>query len=205
MAANGFIEVIQTGMLRGETLNSAIDTIHRNLQEITALTNDILFLQEMDLILTEFKLSDIGSIVSSAVEQQRAHAAQNKVGIQLSILPRLPQIMADAKSLNRAIVAILDNAIKFSPDGGDVMVETGFNEKAIWVKIKDQGVGIPPEAMPHIFDRFYHLDHVDGHLFRGVGLGLSIARQVIERHHDGTILAESEPGCGSTFTISLRR
>ena len=204
MAANGFIEVIQAGMLRGETLNSAIDTIHRNLQEITALTNDILFLQEMALILPEFKRSDIGSIVSSAVEQQRDHAAQNKVGIQLSILPRLPQIMMDAKSLNRAIIAILDNAIKFSPDGGDVMVEAGFDEKAVWVKIQDQGVGIPSEAIPRIFDRFFHLDLVNGHLFRGVGLGLSIARQVIEQHH-GAILVESEPGKGSTFTISMQR
>jgi signal transduction histidine kinase len=204
MAANGFLQVIQNGMLRGESLNSAIDTVYRNLQDITSLTNDILFLQEMDLILPEFKLTDFGSLISSAVEQQRAHAAQNKVGIQLSILSRLPQIMADAKSLNRAMVAILDNAIKFSPDGGDVMVETGFDDKRVWVRIQDQGVGIPPEAMPHIFDRFFHLDRVDGHLFRGVGLGLSIARQVIEQHQ-GTILAESKPGMGSSFTISMQR
>ena len=83
----------------------------------------------MDLILPEFKLTDIGALVSSAVEQQRSHAAKNEVGIRLSILPRLPQIMADAKSLNRAMVAILDNAIKFSPDGGDVLVEVGYDEK----------------------------------------------------------------------------
>ncbi len=147
MAANGFLQVIQSGMLHGEPLNSAIETVHRNLQDITALTNDILFLQEMDLILPEFKLTDIGSLVSSVVEQQRAHAAKNEVGIRISILPRLPQIMADAKSLNRAMVAILDNAIKFSPDGGDVLVEAGYDEKTVWVKIQDQGVGIPPEVI----------------------------------------------------------
>ncbi len=204
MAANGFLQVIQSGMLRGEPLNNAIETVHRNLQDITALTNDILFLQEMDLILPEFKLTDVASLVSSVVEQQRAHAAQNEVGIRLSILPRLPQIMADAKSLNRAMVAILDNAIKFSPEGGDVLVEAGYDEKTVWVKIQDQGVGIPPEMIPRIFDRFFHLDQVKGHLFRGVGLGLSIARQVIEQHH-GTILVESTLGSGSIFTISVQR
>ena len=204
MAANGFLQVIQSGMLRGESLQSAIDTVARNLQDITALTNDLLFLQEMDLILPEFKRTDIGSVISAAVEHQRAHAAQNGVGIQLSLLSRLPQIMGDAKSLNRALIAVLDNAIKFSPEGGDVIVETGFDDEQVWVKIKDQGVGIPPEAMPRIFDRFFHLDHVDGHLFRGVGLGLSIARQAIEQHR-GTITAESEPGIGSTFTISMLR
>jgi len=204
MAANGFLQVIQSGMLHGEPLDSAIETVHRNLQDITALTNDILFLQEMDLILPEFKLTDIGSLVSSVVEQQRAHAAKNEVGIRISILPRLPQIMADGKSLNRAMVAILDNAIKFSPDGGDVLVEAGYDEKTVWVKIQDQGIGIPADVIPRIFDRFFHLDRIGGHLFRGVGLGLSIARQVIEQHR-GTILVESIPGKGSTFTISMQR
>lgn len=204
MAANGFLQVIRAGLLQGESLRSAIETIYRSLQDITVLTNDILFLQEMDLILPEFKLTDVGSVVTSAVELQREHAAQSKVGIQLSILPRLPKIMADAKSLNRAVTAILDNAIKFSPDGGDVLVEAGFDETTVWVKITDQGVGIPPETMPRIFDRFFHLDKVGDHLFRGVGLGLSIARHAIEQHQ-GTILAESQPGRGSTFTISMQR
>ncbi len=204
MAANGFMQVIRLGMLQGEALNSAVETVYHNLQQIITLTNDILFLQEMDLILPEFKPMDIGGVVASAVEQQRSRAEKNKVGIQLTIPATLPQIAVDARSLSRAINAILDNAIKFSPDGGDVGVEVGYDDTTIWVNVQDHGVGIPASAMPRIFDRFYHLEQVEKHLFRGIGLGLSIARQVIEQHH-GVIKAESQLGQGSTFTIVLKR
>jgi signal transduction histidine kinase len=74
----------------------------------------------------------------------------------------------------------------------------------VWVKVKDQGVGIPPYAMPHIFERFYRLDEVGGRLFRGVGLGLSIVKQVIEQHN-GEIVVESELGKGSTFTVKFKQ
>jgi signal transduction histidine kinase len=190
-------------MLQGVALSSALDTIQRNMQEITSLTNDILFLQEMDLILPEFRPTDIGSVVTSVVEQLRSRAEQNKVNLQLSIGPNLPQVPADAKSLSRAFLAVLDNAIKFSPDGGVVRVEVSASGTEMQIIFRDQGVGIPPDALPHIFDRFYHVEKIGPHLFRGMGLGLSIARQVIEQHH-GTITAESRLDEGSTFSITIQ-
>jgi signal transduction histidine kinase len=78
----------------------------------------------------------------------------------------------------------------------------GHEKQQVWIKVQDHGVGIPPEARPRIFDRFFHIDEVGKHLFRGVGLGLSITRQVIEQHH-GTIRVQSELGEGSAFTIYL--
>ena len=81
-------------------------------------------------------------------------------------------------------------------------VEIGHNEPLIWVEVQDQGVGIPEEALPRIFERFFRLDDVGGHLFLGVGLGLSICRQVIEQH-GGRIEVASKLGEGSTFTIYL--
>jgi signal transduction histidine kinase len=74
----------------------------------------------------------------------------------------------------------------------------------VHVSVIDQGTGIAEEILPHIFDRFYHLDHVGEELFDGVGLGLSITKQVIEQHN-GTISVESEIGAGSTFTIALKQ
>lgn len=204
MAANGYLEAIRMGAMQGEALTNAIDTVYRNLQEVTALTNDILFVQEMDLILPEFTPSDIGEIVSSAVEQQRTHAAKNGVTLNLSISPSLPKIRAEARSLTRAVNAILDNAIKFSPEGGEVQVEAGGDTAMIWIRVQDHGVGIPREVQGRIFDRFFHLDQVGKHLFRGVGLGLSIARQVVEQHN-GKIVVESQLGVGSTFTILFQR
>ena len=204
MAANGFLQVIRSGMLQGEARDSALNTVYNNLQEITSLTNDILFLQEMELIMPAFTPTDIGAVVAAVVEQLRTRAAANQVGIRLAISPALPSHPADAKSLNRAIAAILDNAIKFSPEGGEVQVEVGFDSDALWIKIRDHGVGIAPDVMPKIFDRFFHIDRIGQHVFRGVGLGLSIARQVILLHH-GEIKTESTLGQGSLFTIWLKR
>lgn len=202
--SNGFLQVIRTQKLQGDALISALETVGRNLQEIISLVNDILFLQEQEIILPEFQMIDIGSVVAIAVEHLRSRAEQQSVGVSLTLPPGLPKIPADSKSMERAISAILDNAIKFSPDGGDVFVNVGFNADQVWVSISDHGVGIPPDALSKIFDRFFHLEEVGGHLFRGVGLGLSIARQVIEQNH-GRIDVQSHLGKGSTFTVRLNR
>ncbi len=111
-------------------------------------------------------------------------------------------VSGEPKSLFRAFKVIFDNAIKFSPDGGVVAVIVGLNEINAWVQIRDHGVGIPPDAQGRIFNRFFHLDEVNGHLFRGVGIGLSIAKQVVEQHQ-GWIEVESEVGKGSQFTVYL--
>lgn len=202
MTVNGFLQIIKTGMLQGEALTSALNAMSRNLEDITKLVNDILFLQEMDLILTEFTPTDPGSVAAAAVEQHREKAAKNHVGLQLNIAPSLPRLEADAKNLERALTAILDNAIKFSPDGGEVQVNVTCTPSHVCISVQDHGVGIPESALPQIFDRFFHLDEVQGHLFRGAGIGLSIARQVIEQHH-GKIEVESQLGQGSRFTVLL--
>jgi signal transduction histidine kinase len=202
-AASGFLQLVRMGMLDGQTLTQAMDTIARNVQDIISLTNDILFLQEMDLILPEFEPTDVGPIVVKLVEQMRTRAVHNSVALKLEITQDLPQVDGDAKSLERAIAAILDNAIKFSPDGGDVLVDVGSDAVQLLVQVEDHGVGIATDVLPCIFDRFFHVDHVGNYLFRGLGLGLSVARQVIEQH-GGKILVESELGKGSKFTVLLK-
>lgn len=203
MAANGFLQVIRQGSLQGEAKSAALETVSRNIQDIVSLVNDILFLQEMDLIMPEAQPTEVGRLVAAAVEAQRVHAERAGIGFSLNIDSGLPRILADPKTLEKAVTAILDNAIKFSPDGGEVRVQVTSDEGQILISIQDHGVGIPPDALPRIFDRFYHLDEVDGHLFRGVGLGLSIARHVVEGL-DGTIEVDSQVGQGSTFLIKLK-
>ena len=202
-AASGFLQVIRMGKLQEESSNAALDTVTRNIQDIITLTNDILFLQEMDLILPEFQMTDVGGLVAHAVEQERTRAERNGVGFIINIAPNIPAISADPKSLERAIIAILDNAIKFSPEGGDVIIDVGHADSHVWVTVTDHGVGIPHEMMPRIFERFFHMDQVGVHMFRGLGLGLSIARQVIEQQ-GGMIDVKSTLGKGSTFTIWLK-
>jgi signal transduction histidine kinase len=202
MAANGFLQVIRLGSLQGEDLKDALDTIARNLKDITSLTNDILFLQEMDLILPEFTPVNLDNLTTSVFKQFRIRAGQNKIELRLQVAHGIPPISGDARSLQRAIAAILDNAIKFSPEGGEVAVTVTCTSQTVMITVQDHGVGISPEVLPHIFDRFFHVEKIDGHLFGGLGLGLSIAKQVIDLHQ-GSIQVESEPGAGSKFTIQL--
>lgn len=203
-AAYGYLKAIRLGMLHGEAFTSALDTTLRNLHKIISLVNDILFLQEMDLILMEFEPVDIGAVAAAVVERQREHAQRNRVGLSLSIASDLPKVMGDARSLERVVNILLDNAIKFSPDGGETRIQVGYDNETVSLVVSDTGVGIPAEAMPRLFRRFFRLDEVGGHLFTGSGMGLSIAKQVIDQH-GGRILVESELGKGSTFTILLQR
>ena len=101
-------------------------------------------------------------------------------------------------------MALVDNAIKFSPKGGDVDIRLIAEPDTLLVDVHDRGIGIPKENLRKIFDRFYHLDRHEENLFSGIGLGLAIARQVIEQHN-GQLEVESAPGQGSTFTMKFIR
>jgi signal transduction histidine kinase len=202
-AANGYLQAVRAGMIQGDALPGALDTVWRNMQEITSLTNDILFLQEMELILPEFRPTDIHTVIRAAMEQERSLAERIDVRVSFEAGSSLPTIPGDPKSLQRALAAILDNAIKFSPDGGEVKISARVVDQEIYIIIQDHGVGIPPDAMHRIFQRFFHLDIICGRVFRGIGLGLSIAKHVIEQHQ-GTIDVQSELEKGSTFTVRLK-
>ena len=114
----------------------------------------------------------------------------------------LPPIDADARQMRRVFTNILDNAVKFSPKGGSIMVTTGNAESDVFVRIRDQGVGIASEELPYIFDAF----HRSGTRTKteGFGLGLAAVKAIVEAH-GGKVLVESELGKGSTFTVLLPR
>jgi signal transduction histidine kinase len=101
-------------------------------------------------------------------------------------------------------MALVDNAIKFSPHGGDVRINLSKNDAWVLVSVEDHGIGIPKENLPRVFDRFYHLERSGDDLFSGIGLGLAITRQVIEQHQ-GSLNVVSTPGKGSTFTMTLKQ
>ncbi len=202
-SANGFLQVIQLGMISGEDLNRALDTVSRNIEQIISLINDILFLQEMDLILSEFEPVDVGALVSKVVNAERGLAEEMEVDLKLHIAPNLPPVLGDENSLERALSAIINNAIKFSIYKGIVEVIVDHNPSFIWISVRDQGIGIAAGNIPYIFNRFWRTEEYEGHLFGGVGLGLSIARQVIQQH-GGKIKVDSIEGKGSTFTVRLK-
>lgn len=202
--ASGNLQILQKGILKGEQLAAGIDTVTRNVQQIVSLVNDILFLQEMDLVLPEFQKVDMNEIGYTVVGKYAASAQEHGVSVRFTPQPNLSPVWGDPKSLERALMALVDNAIKFSPQGGDVKISLSRSDQKVLVAVEDQGIGIAKENLPRIFDRFYHLDKSDDDLFSGIGLGLAITRQVIQQHQ-GSLDVVSTPGKGSTFTLTLKQ
>jgi signal transduction histidine kinase len=204
MIATGYLQMLQRGLVNGDQVTAAIDTVTRNVQQIATLVNDILFLQEMDLVLPDFQQVDMNEVARTVVEQYLEKSRERGVTLRFDPVPNLPAISGDFKSLERALMALVDNAIKFSPKGGDVEIRLIAEEATLLVDVHDHGIGIPQENLRKIFDRFYHLDRHGDDLFGGIGLGLAITRQVIEQHN-GKLEVVSDAEHGTTFTIILAR
>ncbi len=202
MVASGYLQMVQKGVLSGEQLSVGIETISRNVQQIVSLVNDILFLQEMDLVLPDFQEVDMNEVARAVVERYDEKARERGVALRFTPTPNLPSVSGDAKSLERAVMALVDNAIKFSPKGGDVDIHLIAEPDTLLVDVHDNGIGIPKENLRKIFDRFYHLDRHEENLFSGIGMGLAITRQVIEQHN-GKLEVVSDTEHGTTFTIIL--
>jgi signal transduction histidine kinase len=204
MVASGNLQILQKGLLKGEQLAAGIDTVARNVQQIVTLVNDILFLQEMDLVLPEFQKVDMNEIGQAVVGRYATMAREHGVSLRFSPDPGVLAVSGDPESLERALMALVDNAIKFSPRGGAVTITLSSDGETVLVAVQDQGIGIAKENLPRIFDRFYHLDKSGDDLFSGIGLGLAITRQVIKQHH-GQLDVDSTPGKGSTFRFTLKQ
>jgi signal transduction histidine kinase len=203
MAAGGYLQMVQKGAIPPGKTSEAIETVARNVQQITTLVNDILFVQEMELILDQFEPVDMESVARRVAKNYEEKASAKNVQIRIRESLFVPSIYGDAKSLEHALTALVDNAIKFSPNGGKVEIHLRRKGDDVLVEVSDQGVGIKPELLPRIFDRFYHLDKSGDQLFEGLGLGLAIAKQVVEQHK-GRLDVFSAPGEGSTFTMWLK-
>jgi signal transduction histidine kinase len=204
MTASGYLQLLQTGMVSGGQLKTTVDTVERSVRQIVTLVNDILFLQEMDLVLSEFRPVDMGEISRNVIEQYKSRAIEKHIILTLRGDANFPSLPGDARSLERALIALVDNAIKFSPRGGEVEIRLKVERDALFVMVEDHGIGISPDTQQRIFNRFFHLERQDDDLFGGIGLGLAIARQVIEQHN-GVLSVVSTPGKGSLFTMKFAR
>lgn len=201
-SATGYLELVDSGVVKPEQTTGFLQTVSRNLETVIHLVNNILFLQELEMITPEFETLSVEQVVLQAIQEMVERATQASLTINTRIKGGLPHVLGDAGGLSRAVGALLDNAIKFSPDGGEIAVRVYADDGTLRVEICDPGVGFPVERLHDLFKPFTRIEATGGHLFGGVGLGLPIAKYVVELH-GGHIKVESEGGKGSTFTIVL--
>ena len=144
---------------------------------------------------------DAADVVEAVVLAQRGAAAAGQVRLEADAPQPVP-VRGDPDRLRQVLVNLVGNALRYTPPGGRVTVSAAGEDGAAVLTVRDTGIGIPPEHLPHVFDRFYRCDASRSRETGGSGLGLAIVRQLVAAH-GGTVAAASEPGRGSTFTVRL--
>ena len=146
---------------------------------------------------------DLGALAASAVEEVELVAQANGLELRCDAAPDVA-VYGDAEWLERLLLNLLDNAFKFTPRGGRVLVRVSADAGQARLEVADTGIGMPPDVLPHVFERFYRADPARSSSERGVGLGLSLVKWIVDRH-EGTIEALSGPGQGSTFRVDIKK
>jgi two-component system, sensor histidine kinase and response regulator len=185
-----------------ESQKEKLERIKIRIDELLKLINSWLRVISVDInkLKESFTQIDVIIPIRNALESLETLAERKNIEVVTSFDTQLPRISGDASSLSEVFVNIIGNAIKYSPDGTKVSVKTERQRDAILVSVKDSGVGISPEDLPHIFEGFYR--GKSGQATAGHGIGLAVSRQIVDAH-GGSIAVDSELGKGTTFVVSL--
>ncbi|MBD3348433.1 MAG: HAMP domain-containing protein [Candidatus Eisenbacteria bacterium] len=204
----GFVET-----LIDDPGRSAADTerflriIARHADRLDAIIEDLLFLSRIEHGTPpsgeDFRVIPLSRVVRAAVEAVRASARSSRTRVVVNC-PDEVSASANPQLLEHAVVNILDNAVKYSPEGSEVVVSCHDEGSEVLVRVEDEGPGIPAADLPRIFERFYRVDKARSREMGGTGLGLAIAKHIVQAHR-GRITVESHPGAGSVFCIRLPR
>lgn len=183
-----------------------LDRAQGKIQGLMELINDLLDVAKIESGhgLQQQVPLQLENILHEIVQFVRPRAENQGIVLELDIPQPLPLIRADPRSMEEVFNNLVSNAINYSPDGGRVAVTALSHGDYLEVRVSDTGVGIAPEEVPKIFDKFYRSKHPKTRQVIGTGLGLAIVRGVVEAHR-GSVRVESEPGVGTTFYILLPR
>jgi signal transduction histidine kinase len=144
----------------------------------------------------------VQELVEQSVDEIRHIAEAKQQSIRLSMPHQPILIEVDREKVILALVNLLSNAVKFTPSGKEIGVRVGQTQQEVWATIWDEGIGISPEQQEHVFERFYQVESSLTRQYGGMGLGLSIVKEMVDLHH-GTVSVESQAGKGSAFTIRI--
>lgn len=180
-----------------------LNDVNKEIDRLNRIVSDLLTLVNIDSGGMKLNLGELSlnALLDEQVKRLLPLARENGIEINLEMKDEI-RIMADGLKLQQVIYNVIDNAIKYTPRGGEVETSLMRSGKRAVIRISDTGIGIPAEDLPHIFDRFYRVDKARSRATGGTGLGLSIVKQIVQQH-GGTITASSTEGHGTTFEISL--
>lgn len=201
----GYAETLLDGALKDErNAKDFIEIIYHDSDRLAKLIDDLLDLSRIESGKLKMVLLpvDILEVIKKAFAVLAPQAKKKSITINLDSSPDLPKVLADESRLSQVVLNLLDNAIKYTPEGGKVFIFAFTKEQYVQVDIKDTGIGIPPESLPRIFERFYRVDKARSRQLGGTGLGLSIVKHIVLAH-GGQVWVESELEKGSTFSFTI--
>lgn len=201
----GYTETLLGGALEdSEVSRRFLEKIQKNAARLQSLVEDVLELSKIESGRLNLKLESIDmlSFVRSIFNDFAERAAQKSIRLSYEISDSLPQLQADSSALNHILTNLVDNALKYTPEKGEIKVKVSNDVKYMHVAVIDNGIGIPKEDLGRIYERFYRVDKARSKEEGGTGLGLAIVKHMVQAH-GGHVTASSTKDKGSTFTFSL--
>lgn len=201
----GFLETLLEGKIEDQaTIRRFLEIINRETARLTRLIDDLLNLSKIEerQVVHRWQAVQLLDTVNRAVIMFQAQAKEQNLELVTELPAELPVVRGDPDMLAQVLINLVDNAIKFTPAGGRITVRAGANEENVRIDVEDTGIGIPPENIPRIFERFYRVEKSRSRELGGIGLGLAIVKHII-RAHGGKTGVESIVGKGSKFSFTL--
>jgi signal transduction histidine kinase len=198
----GFSEMMRDEQLSMEEMREYAGDINKDVQRLNRMINEMLDLDRMESgrMTIHREAMDLNAVVDEAVDRVRPNAPNHTLTLDLQ--PDLPQFQGDRDRLTQVASNLLNNAVKYSPTGGRITLTTRAQGDQLLFDVRDEGLGIPKEALETIFERYSRVDSQATKDIQGTGLGLPIVRQIVQLH-GGRVWAESELGRGSVFHVAL--
>jgi signal transduction histidine kinase/ActR/RegA family two-component response regulator len=205
-AVLGWASMLRKRDVNPELAQRAAHSIHENATRQAKLIDDLLDVSRIAAGRATLDVEDIdlSTLVAGVVESLIPVAAANDVELKVTAMPTA-WVSGDARRLEQVFFNLLGNALKFTPHGGTITIDARLLDRTVDVHVTDSGIGIDPEFLPHVFERFRQADSTSTRTYGGLGLGLSIAKQLVEAHKGSIAVESGGAGQGATFIVHLPR
>ncbi|MGD0153304.1 MAG: ATP-binding protein [Thermacetogeniaceae bacterium] len=203
----GFAETLLEGALyNSRACEEFVSIIGEEAERLNRLINDLLSLSRIESreLVMQVESLELGPEINRIVDRLKPRFQKKELGLGVAVPAHAVMVQADRDRLEQVLLNLLENSLMYTPSGGRVEVGVQEQDSMAVVSVKDTGIGIPPDDLPRIFERFYRVDRARSRKLGGTGLGLAIVKHIVEAH-GGQVWVESELGRGSTFYFTLPR
>ncbi|MDY7040552.1 MAG: HAMP domain-containing sensor histidine kinase, partial [Chloroflexota bacterium] len=199
----GFVDLMGVVGPLNEQQEDFVGRIQKGVVTITDLISDLLDIGRIEAeVNLNMEVCHFSEIIAQSVDELRDQADNKRQKLVMTLPPRVPPVWGNPLRLRQVVDNLVNNAIKYTPEGGSITVWVESYDSQVALNVSDTGLGIPPSDQPYIFDKFYRVQSEETENIVGTGLGLAIVKSIVEKHN-GRVWVKSDIGEGSTFTVLL--